>query len=291
MNHVLPKVEGIDRPIQNLQTLLYNRLSVMWGEFGLTGDMFEMYGRTYRNYKEEGYVPEAYVSNGNYSKDLFFDDTKSALLWFGLNDPDKVSETEHTYSVSLYGFVNLEKLKPGNSTQRMDEAVINDIVRLIGGGVFGFTVTGIYRDIDAVLSKYSGAIKKRALNQDMQPRCGFKIDLSIVLSLDACGQPSYAFPTYQNAMLVPYSIQFKTNPDAAKKQQLINGQFVQLEFPVGNTVTVPYLAGKYINKPQSLNFQNVDLAYAKTTGTFTFGDSPDNGFQDGDQLIVGVNVN
>lgn len=294
MNNVLPKVEGIDRPIQDLQTLIYNRCSTMWGQFGLTGDVFEMYGRAYRNYKEDGYVPQVYVGGKEYIKDLFFDDTKAVVMWFGLDDPAtpyKGSEGDHVYSVSLYGFVNLEKLKPGNATQRMDEAVINDVLRLMGAGLFGFSIGDIHRDIDSVLSKYSGAIKKKALNQNMQPYCGFRIDMTNVLSLDNCGQSSYNFPTHQSAMTVPYTIKFKTIPDNTVKQQLINGIMAQLEFPTGNEVSVPYLAGKNILKPQSLNFFNVDLPYTKVSGKLTQGDSPENGFQDGDSLIVQVNVN
>ncbi len=292
MNNVLPKVEGIDRPIQNIQTLIYNRLSLVWGEFGLTSAQFQMYGRAYRNYsdKHSGFIPQAYGSNGEYNNDLFFDDTLSALLWFGVNDPDGVKDgMQHTYNVSLYGFVNLDKLKPGNTTQRMDEAVINDVLRLIGVSKFGFTVTEVYRDIDSVLSKFGGAIKKNALNRDMQPFCGFRIDMKNTLALDSCGLPSYAFPRYQNAMVVPYTILFKDSPDTTRKQQLITGAMVQLEFPTGNTVTVPYLAGKYTIRPQSLNYGNVDIPYNDVTGTFN--NTANGGFLDGDTLIVNVNVN
>lgn len=286
MNNVISIPEGIDSLIQQQQTLLYDRLILLWGEMGLTHSNFNMYGRTYRNYRKGGYVPEAFIGGTEYSQDLYFNDKLAALMWYGLNDPERITnETEHTYNVSLYGFVNLSMLKPGITTQRMDMAVTNDVQKLCS--TYGFNLTNVYRDIDHVTDKFSGLIKTQALNDDMQPYYAFRIDMVNTLRLNNCNATSFNYPRYQNAVTISYTVVFKDTPNTALRQRLSNGIMAQLEFPTGATVTVPYLAGKYILKGQLLNTYPAVLDYNDITGTMT---GPEGGFLNDDILIIDVNV-
>lgn len=291
MNNVIAIPEGIDAVIQQQQTLLYNRLILLWGEMGLSNINFQMYGRTYRNYSEShnGFTPQAYTGNREYNKtsqDLYFDDRIAAVMWYGLNDPEViVDQAQHIYNVSLYGFVNLEQLKPNITAQRMDMAVTNDVLKLCY--TYGFNPTGVVRDIDHLLEKYSGVIKKLALNQDMQPRFAFRIDMQNALRLTNCNSVSFNYPTYQNALMLSYTVVFKDTPNTNIRVPLANGIPVQLEFPTGASVTVPYLVGKIILKTQFLNNAGAVLTYDKVTGTLT---GPQGGFLNDDVLIIDVNV-
>lgn len=293
MNNVLPTVEGIGKQVQNLQTLLYNRLLVGWGDSGLDGNTFEMYGIAYRNYKDEGYIPQVLTGTKDYSIDLFFDDKLAALMWFGLNDPEKVDGNQHTYSVSLYGFVNLSLLKPSNTSQRMDEAVRNDVQRIINPSLFGFSVEAVSKDVDSVLSKFSGMIKKKALNQNMQPFACFRIDMVNTLALDYCNSRSINYPSTPPYMTTNLQILFKDEPNTAIRQRLNNGVYVQLEYPTGDTVTIPFLAGRTFNWPVFLDsvtyMSDRDLPY--DSETTTFDNSANGGFGRDSIMQIQVNVN
>lgn len=294
MNNTIPHVEGIDRPIQGLQTLLYNRLIALWGNAGLNSAGFEMYGRSYRNFNGDGYIPQAYTGEAGKeygTNDLFFNDKLKALMWFGLNDPTGVEGVAHTYDVSLYGFVNLDGLKP-NSTQRMDEAVLNDVLRMLEPSTFGFKVNKVYRDIDSVTAKYSGMVKKKVLNRDMQPRFAFRIDMSVMLALDYCGAPSVNYPTTPSTMTSSLNVVFKDNPNTALRQRLNNGQYVQLEYQAGDTVTIPFLQGHTFNWPVFMGggvFMNpTELPF---DGVATFDNTAEGGFTNNTQMIIQVNIN
>jgi hypothetical protein len=296
MNNIIPHTEGIDKPIQNLQTQLYNRLLINWGSNGLDGNSFEMYGRAYRNLSEKhgGFTPQVYSGNGEYNNDLFFDDKLAALMWFGLNDSEPVNGSSHTYNVSLYGFVNLDKLKPGTTaSQRMDEAVLNDIVKVIEPSLFGFQVKEVFRDVDNVLAKYSGVIKKSASNRNFQPFACFRIDMVNMLALDYCNSKSINYPTIPPYMTTSLQVVFKDNPNTAIKQRLNNGVYVQLEYPTGNTVTIPFLVGRTFNWPvyldASVYMTSANLPYSSGSGTFD--NSANGGFGADSVMQIQVNVN
>lgn len=292
MNNVVAIPEGIDSAIQQVQTLLYDRLILSWGAMGLSNTNFQMYGRTYRNYRKDkggnadGYAPESFIGGKDYVPDMFFDDKLAAIMWFGLNDPETITDqTQHNYKVSLYGFVNLESLKPGITAQRMDMAVTNDVLKWLERSMF--KPTAVYRDIDHVLEKYSGALKKLALNQDMQPRFAFRIDMEIALRLDNCKSVAINYPAYLNPKMISYKVVFKDVPNTGLEFPLSNGIPAQFEFPTGSSVTIPYLAGKIILETQSLNNTIVELTYNKVTGTLA---SPQGGFLNDDVLIIDVNT-
>lgn len=295
MNHTIPNPQGIQKAIQNLQTQLYNSLIALWGDDGLNGDSFTMYGYTYRNYRKtesgEGYIPEWYKGDKEYTKSLFFEDTLAAQLWFDVKDNTKIAATTHTYDVSLYGFVNLDKLKPGGDPQRMDEPVVNDILRMIEPSLFGFVVTSFAKDVDAVLSRYSGMEKRNTLNRDMQPFFCFRIDLSNMLALGYCGSKSINYPTTPAYMTTNYMVIFKDNPNTALRQRLNNGVYVQVEFPTGNTVTIPFLVGRTFNWPVFLDGAVYMTADQLPYSSGTFDNTANGGFGNDSMMQIEVNVN
>jgi hypothetical protein len=299
MNNTVLKQPGIDKPITGIQTLLYNRLSAKWGNQGLSGDKFQMYGRTYRNYssdsKVQGYIPQYYKGSKEYNNDMFFDDTISALMWFGVHDDTKVDGTAHTYNVSLYGFVNLEQCKPSNPTQRMDEAVVDDVLQMLEPSLFGCKVTAVQRDADAVLSKYSGMLKKDIEKRDISQFYCFRIDMLCMLALDYCGDNNPLYPANPTYMTAPVKILFKTNPNTALTQTLPNGVRVQLEYPTGPTVTIPFLANRVFNYPiflgggtGSVIMLDSEMPYTATTTTFDY--SANGGYSNNTVMIIDVNI-
>lgn len=290
MNNAILNPVGIDVPIGLQSGLLYSRLMPIWGEMGLSNTTFQMYPRVYRNYSiqngVQGFTPQAYTANGEYLPDMFFDDRIAVVMWYGLNDPETITDqVTHNYNVSLYGFVNLDALKPGFTAQRVDMAITNDVLKLCY--TYGFNPTAVYRDIDHVLEKYSGGIKKLALNQDMQPRYAFRIDMTNTLLLNNCNSVAFNYPTYQNAVTISYTAVLKDTPNTSIRVPLSNGQPVQLEFPTGPSVTIPYLAGKIITAVQMLNLTPTMLTFDPVTGTLT---GPAGGFNNDDVLIIDVNV-
>jgi len=302
-NNLVQTPVGIDYPIQLLQTYLYERLYNLWGTTGLTSDTFDMFGRVYRNKTADGFVPEWYKGLKEYGEDLFHNDRIAVHMYFGLNDPTKSDNAYQTSNISLYVWCNIQKLYPEPTTQRQDEQVIMDVVRMISdGNRYGFKVTDYYRDIDNVTAKFSGFAKSQAqVNNNMQPKLAFRIDMENSWNLfayTACTAPN-ATPLYFNAMTGYIQAVFKETPSDLL-QTLVNGVRIPLEYPVGNTLTIPHLVGRYVfddvvingtvynTNPVSVNY----IPYDMTTGTFTYGsDYPNDGFQPEVVLSLKCNEN
>lgn len=303
-NNLLPRPTGIDYPIQLLQSWLYEQLYTKWGESGLTSELLQVYGRAYRNnVVDNGYVPQAFIEGIDYNNDMFYDDRIAALLWFGLNDPTTVKGVGHTYNVTLYCFCNLELVTPNNDTQRMDEQVINDVRNLILPNRYGFFVKNVERDVDKVLKRFSGKVKNDALaKNNQQPKLCFAIEMTNTIEITAyqeCALP-LATPLYFNAMTAQIIVIFKDNPNTSITQTLFNGVKIQLQYPTGNTVTIPHLIGRDVFSSFTLDGNNMTtvsqsvnyVPYDPVTGTFTYGsDYPNDGFQDGMVMILNYNEN
>lgn len=305
MNNILTYAVGVDGAIQRLQTYLYEKLYVKWGASGLTADKFEMFGRVYRNSVKDGFAPQAFTGDKiDYMQDMYLDDRLSVLMWFGLNDPINVDGLWATYNVSLYCFCLLPELYPSITGQRVDEMVRQDVVQLINNGNrYGFTVTRIEHDIDNVLKKYSGKIKRDAIvDNNHQPNMSFRVDMSVTVNINQyqlCNAP-LAIPLYFNAMTGQVIVMFKDSPNASSTQILVNGVRIPLEYATGNTVTIPHLVGRYVFPDFKLDGNNMTsvsgapnyIAYDSSTGTFTYGSNyPVDGFQDGSIMLIQYNEN
>jgi hypothetical protein len=117
---------GIDVPIQKLQQTLFDKLLDMWS---LDVDDYKSYGRCYRNSKEDGYVPEMFVSEGKQYQDLFLDDNHVVTSFFGCEKIPLQNESFRA-DVHLIFAVNLTKVGI-NVTHRADEEVRMDVYRLL----------------------------------------------------------------------------------------------------------------------------------------------------------------
>jgi hypothetical protein len=184
MGNVLkPSVTGIDIPIQKYQTFLYNGLRAKWN----IETMFNMYGRAYRNQTQDGYTPEIYKGNDEYS-DSYFDDTLHGSAFWGVGEQTKVSlEGDITAQVFVIFMVNLNFIKPSFSGQRNDEEVRVDVATLAVERFSGFFLTGIITGIDQVFKEYSGYKAVKGIKfRDMQPWHCFRLNFQVNYNIYDC---------------------------------------------------------------------------------------------------------
>lgn len=173
---------GVDIPIQKMQEYLHCRLPGIWG-IGATE--YSAFGRCYRNQKDDGHVAEVYMGNGEY-QEAYADDRKAALSFFGLSGDTEV-EIGYTAFVHLIFFVNLNKIKPAIS-HRGDEEARVDVVNLVKGGNFGFSLTAVSTGIERVLQEYGGTTIAERSNlsglygRDMHPYHCFRFDFDLKYS-------------------------------------------------------------------------------------------------------------
>lgn len=188
MNYSLPNAYGEDYWIENLKNGLYTRLQSVWG---VTDQTYNAFGRAYRNNTDDGYIPEFYNpatktytgGSGKSAGGLFYQNTLAAMSFFGVTDPVNVENGVNKLKVLLMFFVNLNSITPGGITnaqgQRLDDVCISDVQNYIQSNGSNFEVKAVYKDIDKVLERYSGTLKRRALKDDMHPKFCFRIDLEL----------------------------------------------------------------------------------------------------------------
>lgn len=163
---------GIDIPIQRLQQKLYDHLRKAWK---LEEDEFQAFGRVYRNQTDKGYIPEAYIGNGEYHK-TFIDDRLPVTMFFMASDSSSAQSGNLVSTVSVIFCVNLARLKPA-ILHRADEEVHFD--------VFGYcqkqryTPESMDTGTDRVFKEFSGLKPKF---HDMHPFHCFRLNLKISYS-------------------------------------------------------------------------------------------------------------
>ncbi|WP_346320772.1 hypothetical protein [Chitinophaga sp. YIM B06452] len=171
---------GLDKPIQRLQEYLHGKLLALWG---IDTSQYQAYGRCYRNQTEDGYIPEVYIG-GNEYKEVYVDDTVTALSFFGLSGHTKVDGAGYA-DVHLIFFVNVQALK--NVPHRGDEEVRRDVQRLIAPGKFGFSLNGVELWIDNVFREYSGARRSQGIKfRDMHPFHCFRLNMKLSYNIFNC---------------------------------------------------------------------------------------------------------
>ncbi len=163
---------GIDVPIQKLQQNLFDKLLDMWS---LDVSDYKSYGRCYRNSKEDGYVPEMFVSEGKQYQDLFLDDNHVVTSFFGCEKIPLQNESFRA-DVHLIFAVNLTKVGI-NVAHRADEEVRMDVYRLLLKYP-EFVVNEIVIGSDSVFREYT-AWKKLIPDRDMQPNHFFRINFTL----------------------------------------------------------------------------------------------------------------
>jgi hypothetical protein len=175
---------GIDVAIQNLQTHLHKQLVVKWGLTGANDPLYECYGRVDRNKKDAGYVAEMYIGNNEY-KEVYWNDTLKAISWFGISGKTTF-DVQNKVDAHLVFFVDLGKLKP-SIDHRADEEVRNEIQKLFGNSLLGFSFDSIELWIDNVLREYPGSRRDERLKAvDMHPVHCFRINLKLFYKPSIC---------------------------------------------------------------------------------------------------------
>lgn len=291
--NLVPIPSGIDYPIGEFQQLLYERLYPMWGLSGLTSDDFQVYGRCYRNSDKDGFTPQLYTQGVDYNQDMFYTDKLSAMIWFGINDPTGVEFNRHLYDVSMYVMLNLNDVKPNNPTQRMDEKVIQDVMKLVATGWYGFIPTKVVRDIDNVLQRFSGTKKKAAIiNTNHSEKLCFRVDFKNAIDInDYDCDRAIPQPYYFNAMTGAIRAVIKDTPDTSLMQTLVNGVQIPLEYPSGTTLTIPHVSGRFVFPEMRLGKNTMDEGIDYTLIGDVFDFAPNTTLYENDLIIFNYNEN
>lgn len=304
MIYLLPHAHNIDYHIQSLQQRLYDKLCNVWG---VNTDNYNCFGRAYRNYKDKAYIPEYYDATNNMYVSgkgqntrggLFYEDSLAAMSFFDVVDPIKADYGTHTAMVNLYFFVNVSAITPGALTaqqgQRLDEVAITDVINFIQANGNHFEVMAHHTDIDKVLERYSGDIKIRALNDNMQSKLCFRIELKLVYN-PLLNKPSNSNIRPLTEMWRSIRLYIKTTPNPAALIPVGYGKFIQQEYAPGATLTPmrigdgnSYIAGRQVEYPFTYNDTPISVpAYNEVTGVWTRQIVDGNGgFNDGDFVAI-----
>lgn len=170
---------GIDVNLQKLQAHIYNRIlaAVQARIPGFSADGIVSYPRCYRNRTSDGYIAENYQGSNEY-KEVYHDDTKAMVSFFGISPRVEHDVKEHT-DAHLVVFANLATLYPA-ITHRADEELHRELIRIIGPGYYGFEYTGIETGIENILREYPGSRRDERLQAvDMHPAHAFRINFSV----------------------------------------------------------------------------------------------------------------
>jgi hypothetical protein len=144
---------GIDRPIQDLQSFIYNQLAF---------SNYDAYGRAYKNEKSTSKIPEIYISKGNY-KEVYFNDKFDATSFFLASDETKCNQETYENNVEFIFQCKLNKLFP-LVTHRADAELHNTIIQLLSANPYGFVLNSYITGIDNV---YSGLDTSKIKYTDM----------------------------------------------------------------------------------------------------------------------------
>lgn len=303
----LPYPLGLDYYVSRANKRLFDFLLGLWT---INGSQYNSFPRAYRNAVAEvgggiGYYYEAFdptlnkyvCSSGNSTAGgLFFEDkgNVAAVSYWGLRDTiKKTNERDDMAVMEVMFFVNLAKITPGgiaDSTQRLDEVAINDVKNFINNNGCGFSVIDTVRDVDKVLERCSGAIKKSVLDDNMQPKLCFKIIVQCPYNpqINIENQPTILMPLQRSIVLY-----IKTSPDTSKTIAVGNGLFIYQEYAPGATLqplytnsNSPYLAGRNVQLPFMYNDNVLISTPDYNMGTGTWSRANVGNFNDGEYTTI-----
>lgn len=177
MNVTKTNPVGIDVEIQKFQTDIYNALIEKWG-LTLSTNLYECYGRCYKNKKDNGYIAEHYTGQNDKYKEVFWDSKLAAISFFGISDKIENKSIQST-DVHLVFFVDLKKLKP-SIHHRADEEVRADVLSIVANGSYGFSFDSIELYLENCLKEYNGSLRDERLKfVDMHPSHCFRLNFSL----------------------------------------------------------------------------------------------------------------
>jgi hypothetical protein len=163
---------GIDKIISSLQTRMYAILADKW-----TG-IYNSYPRCYRNQSSKNdFVAELF--DGKDYKEVYFDDSASAVSFFGTGQTTVSDDDMTTTDVHLVFMVNLKKIK-GTEIVRLDEEAKLDVQTIIAtiGRTFGFVLKRVGTGLDYCLKEYPGSRQSDGLMfRDQHPLFCFRFDM------------------------------------------------------------------------------------------------------------------
>ena len=160
--------KGVDIPIARLNTLFTDNL---W-----TGNTYTKYGRIYRNEKDDGIHPEAFIANSKDYHDVLQDDTLEALSFVDVQPDETLNGSRFVADAWICFAVDLEKLYPSVTTERATEYAHQDALIQIKKS--NFKVTGLVRDF-AAFSDYVLARPEDSMNEKYYFRLNTEIKYDI----------------------------------------------------------------------------------------------------------------
>lgn len=173
MNNLKPTPIGIDRAISQLQVPLYEALNALTGD--ITG-----FGRVYKNKTDKGYDLEAYVKDGDYSKNVL--DGDRSRFFFYLNE-EMEGDTDLKARVDIVFMVNLKDLF--GISERKDEEFRAIVSECIQGSRFNQIKTII--GADHILRLISnGYDKTNLVFNDMHPYHAVTFQTEVNYKLKTC---------------------------------------------------------------------------------------------------------
>jgi hypothetical protein len=308
MDFLLPVPTGINYWVQMLQQRWYEKkVKPLWA---VNDSSYNCFGLAVRNKNQDGYIPQFYQNNIGYLDGsggatqgaMFFEDTLAAVSFMSLVDPLKDNQGTTTAKVQWVFFVDLSKITPGGLSagtlqgQRAAEIVINDVKNFVQVCGCGFRPHDVNQDLDNVLKRYSGILKKNTLVKDMYPRFCFTLDMSINYDSGMNATP----PQLGQGNLIPQSLELyiKAVPDLTKLIQVGYGQFIQQEYaptnvliPMLNGAANGFLAGRKVMKPfiydDGNNPQSTSDGWNGAQGSWDrTGKGVPYGFNDGDTATI-----
>lgn len=298
MQYTVPNPFGLDYYVELANSRLYGRLKQVWG---VNDSNYNSFGRAQRNKSSDGYIPEyynaaskGYVSGSgrNNAGGLFFEDSLAVVSFWGLVDPIKRSGNgDSVAKMQVIFFVDTTKITPGAITdaqgQRLDDVCVNDVRNFIQFNGCGFTPGEVYKDIDKVLERYSGGIKKGVLDKNMNKFLAFRVDVEIRYNAAL----SQSTPVRQLEPMDKLIVLFiKNSPDPTQLIPVGNGKFIYKEYaptnvlmPILKDTATPYLAYKNVQMLVFNNGPDLLANYNQTAGAWDrTGQGTPYGFNDGD---------
>jgi hypothetical protein len=168
---------GLDIPIQNLQSALYENFKNEWS---LIDSDWNCYGRLYKMFDNEGkeYLPYPFSSNLEYENPVFFQDTCKLQSFFDILETQKVGESgQSSCKLVLYFFSNLESIF-GLNQDRLDEKMLSQVNSFISQE-FGFVTHSKRVGIKTIMKDFDGYTKDNVSAANLQPLYAFSIEMEI----------------------------------------------------------------------------------------------------------------
>lgn len=169
MLHVKENPIGVDILIRKLQEHLYGGLCKAWA---LLDSEYNSFGRVYRNQRDGGYIPEAYIGGKEYSE-AFLNDRVPVTSFFTVGDTADADNGYMTVNAAVIFCVDLSRIKPGIKHRADEEAHFDVFERC---NFFVQSADAIVTGVDNVFKEFT-ALKTKS--RDMHPHHCFRINLTM----------------------------------------------------------------------------------------------------------------